>query len=129
MTIRDIQKFSDIDVIREDEELEAFYDENIAMPEDIGDDRIIVYGALFRILGTDLIIAEGTYCNYNEDSGELEPDFSLSLLYDTHGEDEPDLDSPLYWEQDSPATMFHNYASMQQQLGCETEVLLERCVA
>ena len=109
MNIINIEHFCDIDELIVNEKLyyELFNEEFVANP-DLGNDRIIISGPMYRLCGTGLIIAEGTYCNYNEDTGELEPDFGVSLLYDSYGE--PDLDAPLYYEQGTPACMFHNYA-------------------
>ncbi len=98
----------------------AEYDEEIANP-DLGDDRIIVTGPLYRLRDTKLIIATGTYCNYNEDTGELEPDFSISLLYKSASD--PDFDRPLHWEQDPPATMIHNYLHILEAQEGEQETV------
>ncbi len=124
MIITNVQHFSDIEKIQEAEFYE-FCDEYEANP-DLGEDRIIIYGPLYRLRGTDLIMAEGTYCCYNEDTGELEPDFSVSLIYKSEGE--PDLDSCIYWESSSIPTTFHNFV-MQTQMEDAAVVLLENAVA
>ncbi len=113
MNIRNIEHFSEIDEMYDIYEDDRF-DEMMINP-DLGDDRIIISGPLYRLCNSNLIIAEGTYYAYDEDTGELEPDFSVSLLYDfSAGED---FDKPLYWQQDSPATMFHYYVRMQESMG------------
>ena len=124
MIITDIQHFSDIDRIKEGE-LYKFCDEYEADP-DLGDDRIVISSLLYRLHGTSLLIAEGVYYRYDEDTGDFEQDFDVSLLYDSEGE--PDLDRPLYWESGTPQSMFHDYAVMQQELGKNTRELLT-CVA
>ena len=113
MVIVNILHFSDIDLLAESEELEeAFLEEEEVVNDELGEDRIILSGPLYRLRGTDLLVAEGTYCCYNEETGELEPDFGVSVLYGSSSS--PDLNSYLYWEQGTPATMFHNYVTMQQ---------------
>ena len=127
MEFINIQHFSDIDELVERDEI---FDECEINP-DLGEDRIILSSVMYRLRNTNYLIAEGTYCTRDEDTGELLPDFSVSLLYDSsHG---LDLDNPLYWEQDPPATMFHNYVVMQTSYSVSTGensvVLLEACVA
>lgn len=125
MTIRNVQHFSDIDSFMEGKDMYEIYDEAVIDVDGVGEDRILINGPLFRLRGTDLLIAEGTYCAYDEDTGEIAPDFAVSLLYSSrYG-----LNSPLYWEQGTPAMMFHNYAVMQQGLGTEEADLLEISVA
>ena len=71
-----------IKVITDITEIDEMEFEDCDMHEanpDLGEDRILIEGPLYRLKDTDMIIAEGTYCNCNED-GELEPDFSVSLL-------------------------------------------------
>ncbi len=126
MEIINIQHFSDIEKLYEDNEYE-FFGEELACPEDIGEDRIVISGPLFRLCGTDLLMAEGTYYAYDEDTGEHEPDFGVCLLYSSPGM--PDLDHPLYWEQGTFECTFHNYAARQQSIGDESCEELERSVA
>ena len=95
------------------DEIESVIYEECEMYEitaDLEEDRILVKGPLYRLNGTDIIIAEGTYCAAGDD-GELEPDFSISLIYRADGM--PDLNKPLYWEQDPPSTTLHNYMAIQ----------------
>ena len=123
MIIKNIQHFSDIDTIKE---TECFLDEYEINPN-LGDDRIILYGIMYRLRGTNYLIGEGTYYNYNEETGEREPDFGVSLLFEsTHG---LNLDSPMYWEQGTPQMMFHNYVVMSVNNSDSSAVLLEACVA
>ena len=125
MVIKNVQYFSEMDELRES--LYAECPDEYARPKDIGNDRITIWGPLFRLRGTTLIIAEGTYYVYDEDSDSLEPSFSVSLLYNAYAE--PDLDNPLYWEESSPATMFHHFAIMQEELGIDTKFYLNKGVA
>ncbi len=113
MTIINIENIDEIDGLNEKVDV---YDEVIEVTNDeLGEDRIIITGPLFRLKGTTLIFAEGDYCAYDEEQEELVPDFSVSLLYDE--KDGLDLNSPVYWEQDPIGTMFHNYTYMQQVKG------------
>ena len=112
MKIINIEHFSDIDRINESDDMLAFCNDYIANIDCCDDDFIAISGPMFRLRSTSLIIATGTYCTYNEDTGEYEPDFNVSLLY--YAPDEPDFDMPpLYWDQGSPASMFHDYVVMQ----------------
>lgn len=109
MVIKTIQSLDEIDnekVTASDESFYEDYDE-IPINPNIGDDRIIIMGPAYRLRNTKLIIALGVYHNYNEDTGEFNPDFDVSLLY--KASDEPDWDRPLYYEQDPAATMIYNY--------------------
>ena len=54
---------------------------------------------------------EGMYCNYNEKTGELEPDWSCTLLYENVPDDRFDPDNYSYFEQDPPMTAIHNFLS------------------
>ena len=127
MNIINIQHFSDIDKFFENENnyYELFEEELIANPG-LGDDKIIISGPMYRLRETGLIIAEGVYCDFNEDTGELEPDFGVSVLYDSQGE--PDLDNALYWEEGTPSCMFHNYVVSRENEVIQAS-LLEACVA
>ncbi len=116
MNIFDICSFSEIDTLEESVDMEEYYVDELVTNPGLDNDRIIIYGPLYRLCGSELIVAEGVYFLFNEDSGELEPDFGVSLLYKSEGA--PDLDSPLYWEQGTPACMLHNYIYMN---GLENE--------
>ena len=100
--IQDLAEMDDIFVTDD-------YEEQMINPG-LGQDRIIIMGPLLRIRDSKLLIANGIYCCFDEATKELEPDFALSLLYKASGE--PDLDHPLYWEQDPPAIMIHNYLNI-----------------
>lgn len=110
MIIKKIKYFSDIDKLTHSDEIYELFDE-VAICPDLGNDKIMVTGCLYRLRNTDLIVAEGIYYRFNADEGIYEPDFDVALLYNSPGM--PNLDKPLYWEQGTPAMMFHNYALMQ----------------
>ena len=55
-----------IDAYYEQEEFED--EEYIIQDESIGSDAIVAFGPAWRILDKNLIIVEGTYCNYNPDT-------------------------------------------------------------
>ncbi len=113
MIIINIENIEEIDRLNEQVDV---YDEIIEVTnEDLGEDRIIITGPLYRLKGTSIIFAEGDYCAYDEETDDVVPDFSVSLLYDE--KDGLDLNNPVYWEQDPIGTMFHNYNYIQQVRG------------
>lgn len=126
MIIKTIQHFSDIDAIKSSG-IYDFYNEELASPNEIGRDKILISGPLYRVLNTTILIAEGVYHSFDEATGTLTPDYPVSLLYSSVYE--PDLNKPLHWEKEPPAIMFHNYAQMQEKLGNDTKYLLSRCIA
>ncbi len=86
------------------------YDEyEIANEEHLGSDVIIAYGPVCRVTGLGLIFMEGVYCCCNEETGELEPDWSLTLIYEDVPDDEFDPMKYLYFEQDGPTVSIHNF--------------------
>ncbi len=125
MIIKNIQHFSEMGALRERYGKER--SNKYARPEDIGSDRIAISWPLYRLRGTTLIIAEGTYCAFDKDSNSFVPGFSVSLLYNADAE--PELNKPLYWESSSADEMFHHFAIMQAELGVDTKKYLSKGVA
>lgn len=96
------------DMIEKQYETDDFDEDIIVRDKSIGDDAILLFGPVWHVKDKGLFAVEGTYCNYNKETGELEPDWSLTALYpDT--EKEPDYNKFLYYEQSSPTTTIHNY--------------------
>ena len=75
MIIKNIQYLREMDTAHEEYDYEEF-----ETNPGLGKDRIIVTGPLYRLRNTNLFVAEGTYCNFDEETGWLEPDFGVSLL-------------------------------------------------
>lgn len=88
---------------------ETYIDSKAIEPEDFENGKIITYGALYILEDLGISVIEGEYCNYNEKDNRYEPDFSISIIYNTTSIDDFDFDSYTYWEQDPPVTTIHNY--------------------
>ena len=128
MVIKNIQYFSDIDEMRRSGDFNS-HDSEWISNESLGDDKINVSAPLFRLRNTDLMIAEGTYYSFDEDTGGHNPDFCVALLYDSSKG--LDISKPVYWEQGTPASMFHSYVLKQINKGGEKPSLIleAACVA
>jgi len=96
-----------IDAYCEQEEFDE--EEYVIQDESIGNDAIITFGPAWRVLDKSLIIVEGTYCNYNPDTKEYDPDWSLTLIYDNVPDKLFNVNKYVYYEQDAPMTSIHNY--------------------
>ncbi len=102
--------FSQIDdVIQEAIDEGELYDEHEIVSDELGDDCIVTFGDAYRVLDKGLIFVEGTYFARDEETGELSPDFSLTLIYDDVSDEEFDFNNYLYFEQDGPAVSIHNF--------------------
>lgn len=78
--------------------------------DDIGNDIIVTSGPMYVLTDMQLSVIEGLYCAYDEDTGEHELDWSLTLLYDTIDDSENiNLNDYAYFKQDPPITTIHNY--------------------
>lgn len=113
ITIKDVT-YDEIETLLDTEEIEEYFDEtDIIQNEDLGKDAIIVYPPAYRVTDKNLIFLEGTYCNYDYEKGEFEPDFSLTLIYDNVKNDESfNLKEYLYFEQDYPKTTVYNFLNI-----------------
>lgn len=78
----------------------------------MGEDMIVTSGPLYEVTDKGLFFIEGTYFALYD--GELQPDWSLTLLYDRVPECEEDLLSYLYFEQGSPYSAISNYLTAIQ---------------
>ncbi len=127
MVIKNIQHFSDIERFKRDEHVD-FTDGWDVTNSDLGDDKIVLSGLMYRLRNTEYLIAEGVYNYYDEESQDYIPDFDVSLLYEsTHG---LNLNEPLFFEQGTPASMFHSFVVLQVNHNLDSSaVLLEACVA
>ncbi len=92
----------------------SMYDVTEIKNDDIGEDCIIADGIAFRVTDLELIFVEGTYCSFDEETGECEPDWSLTLIYDNVPDDEFDVQKYVYFEQDPPETAIHNFLNIIQ---------------
>ena len=103
-----------IDSINEEESYDpGNYDEReVRNASEIGDDVIYTNGPTYVVEDMGITVVEGTYCNYNEETGEYEPDWSLTLIYNTTDAENLDYNDFTYFEQDPPAVSIHNYRHM-----------------
>lgn len=77
--------------------------------DDIGEDMIITCGPLFVLEDLGLSVIEGVYCNHNAKNNSYEPDWSLTLIYETTDTQNFNYSDYAYFEQDPPMTALHNY--------------------
>lgn len=108
MEIREVL-YKDLDVeLDKYYDSEEFNDEQYLIQDDsIGEDAILAFGPAWHVIDKGCIAIEGAYCNYNQENGMFEPDWSLTLLY--KDDEELDVNRYLYYEQDSPAATICNY--------------------
>lgn len=66
-----------------------------------------------RIRGSCLSFVEGVWCVYNETLDTLEPDWSVTLVYEDT--ENFDIDKFDYFEQGTPTVAIHNYLYMKNQ--------------
>ena len=86
--------FDEIDALEECfEDWDGTEEEHI-LP--MGEDMIVTSGPLYEVTDKGLFFIEGTYFALYD--GELQPDWSLTLLYDRIPECEEDFLSYLYFE-------------------------------
>ena len=89
------------------------YDYDFQIKE--GEDVILVQNRIFRVVDKNLMFVEGVYCCRDEGSGDYEPDWALTLIY----ENVPDLKfnyaNYIYYEQDSPEIAIYNFLSMLEK--------------
>lgn len=105
--------YSDID-----EALERLYEE-VDDPEyvkigQVGEeDVVIAYAPVWHVTDKGIYFVEGVWCNYNETTNILEPDWSVTLIYDDDKDFE--LDKFVYFDSSSPSVAIHNYLFMKNQ--------------
>lgn len=77
----------------------------------LGADAILVYSPALRITDYGLIAAEGDYC-VPDDSGDLLPDWSLTLIYNDAPDHELNLDDYVYYESSGIGASVHNFLNI-----------------
>lgn len=88
----------------------AYEEEFLIVNENIGGgDSILAVGPAWRVTDKGVIVMEGVYCNYNQETGEFDPDWALTLVYQDVPDEEFDPERYVYYEQDPPGTAIHNY--------------------
>ena len=100
-----------LDELFNSEQADDFRDEDVTISneEHLGEDVIIAYAPAYRVTDKGLIFMEGVYCTRSELTGEVEPDWSLTLIYADVSDEEFDPQRWIYFEQDPPQTAIHNY--------------------
>lgn len=101
------------DILEKEYDENTYYESYEIRNNYIEPDMIYTDGDKIIISDLGLMIIEGVYCNYNEDTDEYEPDFGLTLIYENI--DEEDLNNFVYFEQDPPVTAIHNYLFMKNK--------------
>lgn len=100
------------------EQAEDLYDEVIISDEEhLGDDAIVAMAPAWRVTDKGLIFMEGMYCNRSRITGELEPDWSLTLIYADAADEKFDPYRWVYFEQDAPSVTIHNYLYAVENTG------------
>ena len=78
--------------------------------QELDDDLITTTGPVFVLTDRNVAVVEGVYCNYDVDTKEYVPDWSLTLVYElTDADGTIDMNNYSYYEQDPPMTTLHNY--------------------
>ena len=112
MKILDV-KYEDIDkttgALEESGNPDELWEEEMIQDETTGNDAIFTCGPAWRVTDRNLIFMEGVYCNYNEETKEYDPDWSLTLIYEDTDDEKFDAYEYVYFEQDPPAVSIHNY--------------------
>ncbi len=98
-----------LDLLEEYDLHETLMDDHVIQHENIGSDQIVTDGPVFVVEDMGITFTEGTYYNVDPDTGEAEPDFCVTLIYDTTQIDDFDYNNYTYFEQDPPLTAIHNY--------------------
>ena len=87
------------------------------------DDKILVVNRFYKLHDVGVIIAEGVYCSYDEDTDDLMPDWGCTLIYNTIDAAHLDLNDYTYFEQDPPYIALHNYKTMTARTAAKTKVV------
>lgn len=75
------------------------------------EDSVVVYSPIWHVTDKNVYFAEGVWCIYNESMHTLEPDWSVTLVFDEVVE----LDKFVYFDSSSPSVAIHNYLYMKNQ--------------
>jgi len=77
------------------------------------EDSVVVYAPLWKVTDKGICFAEGVWCVYNETTHSLEPDWSVTLVYeDTENVDINKFD---YFDSSTPTVAIHNYLYIKNQ--------------
>lgn len=77
------------------------------------EDAIVAYAPVWKVTDKGVFFVEGVWCVYNETLDTLEPDWSVTLVYEDT--ENFDIDKFDYFEQGTPTTAIHNYLYMKNQ--------------
>lgn len=75
------------------------------------EESVVAYSPVWHVTDKNVYFAEGVWCIYNETTNTLEPDWSVTLIYDEADE----LDKFTYFDSSSPSVAIHNYLYMKNQ--------------
>lgn len=82
----------------------------ITNEDQFGKDMIIAPSVAYRLIADNLIVVEGEYCNYEEDTDTYEPDWSVTLVYENvENDNDFDPNKWLYMEQGTVSSTVHNF--------------------
>lgn len=116
MDVIKVKNQDDLRALLDKDELYELDDVSIEVQDDnIGDDKIVIWGRPYYIEDLGLLVIEGEYCNRDSGNGEDEfvPDWSLTLIYNWSDDkttfEQSDAANYVYFEQDPPAITIHNY--------------------
>ena len=75
---------------------------------------VLTYAPIWHVTDRGILFVEGVWCEFNDETKEYEPDWSVTLIYD----DSKDLDLSNYdyYEQGVPTTAIHNYLRIKNQI-------------
>ena len=74
---------------------------------------VVINTPIWHVTDRGVFFVEGVWCEFNEDTGEYEPDWSVTLVYDDSKDF--DLNNYDYYEQGTPTTAIHNYLHAKNQ--------------
>lgn len=77
------------------------------------EDAIVAYAPVWKVTDKGVFFVEGVWCVYNETLDTLEPDWSVTLVYEDT--ENFDIDKFDYFEQGTPTVAIHNYLTMKNQ--------------
>jgi len=86
-----------------------FYGNFLIRNEQIGKDVIVLNAPFWRVKDKGIIFAEGVYCNCDDKTGDLNPDWAVTVIYKDVDTDKFNPQDFVYFEQDPPSTAIHNY--------------------
>lgn len=106
---------NEIERLCESREMENYTEEALVTRDINEGDAVVAFEPAYRVVDKNLIAVEGDYCVPNEESGTLEPDWSLTLIYENVPDEEFDADNWLYLESGgSVGTAIHNFTNFKK---------------